>query len=590
MSAEGFTIINLGAKVGSSFKGAIRAIQKALQKIRRLKDKAFAFGGKLAKAAAVGATAFALLARHAIGFNLAMAEVSTLVDTGVVKMKPLTKEVLALSLELGKSPTEIAKGLYQTISAGAETAAQAMEILKISTKASVGGVAEVEDAVKLLTATINSYGDANLKATNVADVAFIAVEKGITTFGELAAKMSAVIPIAASLNIRFEEVFASVAAVTKLGTPTAQAVTEIKAAMASIIKPTAAMNKLFKDQGGIVAAVKDRSFGLAGVLKVIKAETGGSSEKIGQLTTSLEALNGLVKLTGGANKFFTETLTKMTTETGASEVAFNKMADSAGFKVNAALNAINVVATQLGEKALVKIADVIEQYGGPAQIVEDLKAKFDEWLPTIKLVVKEVKDSLPVMGQMWAAARLVWTVFKEGIGILTDFHVTVFGLAKTAIPLLVEGFKLVKRFTIGLLVTQFGSLADSILTVGNAIGLISDKKLEGFRNFLKDARDLDKLKDQAGVTGARAGQLFDTTVSSLGKFSDRSKLRGQRIKAADNQLGAANVEAAEAAFAARAAAQEALRGDKKLLEDTFKKAIKEQQTLRNQNMALSVRD
>ncbi|MGC9355908.1 MAG: phage tail tape measure protein, partial [Mariniphaga sp.] len=60
------------------------------------------------------------------------------------------------------------------------------------------------------------------------------MEKGKTTFPELASNIAQVAPLAASMNITFEEVAASVASLTKQGVNTPMAFTQIRQAILSV--------------------------------------------------------------------------------------------------------------------------------------------------------------------------------------------------------------------------------------------------------------------------------------------------------------------------------------------------------------------
>ena len=72
---------------------------------------------------------------------------------------------------------------------------------------------------------------------------------GKTSFGEMAQSMGNVIPIAAQLNVSTQELFGSIAVLTKNGIRTSEAITGLKAAYSNILKPSSEAAKLAQSLG-----------------------------------------------------------------------------------------------------------------------------------------------------------------------------------------------------------------------------------------------------------------------------------------------------------------------------------------------------
>jgi hypothetical protein len=177
------------------------------------------------------------MVRHAHDFRIAMAEVSTIVDTSAVSMEVLTRGVRELAKAHGAHEQVVAKGLYQAISAGVEAGAKSLIFLERASELAIAGVADTEQAVDVLTTVLNAYGLQVEQATRVSDVLFKTVELGKTTIPELAQNLGQAIPFAATLGTTLEEVAAIMATVTKGGINTAEAATGIKSVMAALINP-----------------------------------------------------------------------------------------------------------------------------------------------------------------------------------------------------------------------------------------------------------------------------------------------------------------------------------------------------------------
>ena len=75
-----------------------------------------------------------------------------------------------------------------------------------------------------LTTVLNAYGLEASKATDISDQMLVAQNYGKTSFGDMASSMGKVIPIASSLNVSTQELFSSIAVLTKNGIGTSEAV------------------------------------------------------------------------------------------------------------------------------------------------------------------------------------------------------------------------------------------------------------------------------------------------------------------------------------------------------------------------------
>lgn len=363
-------LIRLGVSTDKKGVTGLTSIRKGLKNL-----------GRMAMSAASGIvmlgtvlTGFSVNA--AMGFDKAMADVSTIVDTSKVNMADFRKEIKALSLEMGKSPEELTKGLYQTISAGVG-AGDAMEFLKLSTKAAIAGVAESREAVDLFTTVLNAYGMSAKEAGRVSDVAFESVRLGKTTFSELAASMGNVASIASQANISIEEMFGAVTTLTKAGIDTATASTYLKNSLVGIIKPSGEAAEAAKKYGIELNASALKNRGFIGVLDQIKEKTNGNVTAITELFPNIRGMSAVMALAGSSSEEFASILESLKVATGATGVAFEKMESSSAMKIEKALNAIKLVGLELGEKILPMIVEQIDKAGGASGVYKQMSEYVD---------------------------------------------------------------------------------------------------------------------------------------------------------------------------------------------------------------------
>ena len=277
-------------------KRTAKSIEQTGSKISGLSDKMALLSAPLLAAATAG---FKLHSDFANG----IAKISTLVDTTVVSMQKVSDEIRAVSDETGAGVADLSESVYQAISAGVD-AAHAVGFVKDMTIAAKAGFTDTTTAVNGVTTVLNAYGKSAEEATAVTDQMLLAQNFGKTSFGEMAQSMGNVIPIAAQLNVSTQELFGSIAVLTKNGIRTSEAITGLKAAYSNILKPSAEAAKLAQSLGLEFNAAHLQSVGWVKFLDEVKRATGGDAEQMAQLFGSVEGLNSILVLTGkGAGDF-----------------------------------------------------------------------------------------------------------------------------------------------------------------------------------------------------------------------------------------------------------------------------------------------
>lgn len=144
-----------------------------------------------------------------------MAEVSTMIKTNLgPSMAALTAGVRELSLVSPKSTENLSAALYDLLSASVPVS-QSLKALKESTKAAVAGLSSVKTAANLATGTANALRIPFAKMDKIFDTAFATVREGKVTFEELAASLGQVLPSATKIKSPIEELYGSIAFLTK---------------------------------------------------------------------------------------------------------------------------------------------------------------------------------------------------------------------------------------------------------------------------------------------------------------------------------------------------------------------------------------
>ncbi|NFQ84185.1 phage tail tape measure protein [Clostridium sporogenes] len=499
----------------STFAGRLRLLGSEFEKIDKkyevfdkVGNKFSSMGSKLTMGVTMPVVAAGTAAtKFAMDFEKSSAKVSTIADTTKVSMDTLKKGVIDLSNQTGMSTTDLNDALYQSISAGVDTA-HSVEFLGVAVKTAKAGFADTETAVDSLTTVLNAYGMKATDVTKISDQMMEAQNFGKTTFAEMGSSIGNVIPIAASLNVNTKELFSSLAVLTKNGIKTSEAVTGLKAAYSNILKPSDQASKMAKSLGLEFNAAHLKSVGWAKFLDEVKTKTGGNAEKMATLFGSVEGLNSVMVLTGkGAADFSTE-LGRMNDVAGLTDKSFTKVSDTTEARLKKGLNKLKNSAMELGVKLLPTVEKGIN-------LISKLTDKFNSLSPAMQQNIIKIGLASAALGPFLSGiggtikgvTGLVKTGKKVG---------TFFGLFKEAstVATAVEGVGTAAKAAggsggLGLFAGGLGKVgslalpvAGGIAAVGGAIYLAHKNTQYLNESSIKSAEQMGTMKTaMAGLNG-----------------------------------------------------------------------------------------
>ena len=322
-------------------------------------------------------------------FNKAMADVSTLIPKSTGRVLELKQAVQGMAVAHGKDTTDLARGLYQTISAFGDGAGQTVRVLEINSRAAAAGLATTEQAISLTSSVTKAYGDTSARAVQrVADLAFQTVKLGQTTFPELAASMGRAVPIAAKLGVSQEELAATFATLTGVTGNTAEVSTQVAAILRAMIKPTADMSDavtklVFSNSQAMV-----ETLGMVGALEALIGTTDRTNESVGKLFGEAIALNAIFALTGAQSETFNTKLAAMEQATGAADEAFREVTEgvnAAGFAWSQFTAGAKVAGQQLGDQIVPILLELGNQLKPVGRFLGSLIDRFGEWSSAMKI-------------------------------------------------------------------------------------------------------------------------------------------------------------------------------------------------------------
>lgn len=181
-------------------------------------------------------------------FSAAMNAANTMAGKSGDDFAKLKGSVAELSKTIPVARDELANGLYQVISNGVPED-NWIEYLQKSAKASVGGIADLGETVKVTSTIIKNYGLSWDKAGDVQDKIQLTAKNGVTSFEQLAQALPRVTSNAATLGVSIDELMATFATLTGVSGNTAEVSTQLAAIFTALVKPSNEATKMAQQMG-----------------------------------------------------------------------------------------------------------------------------------------------------------------------------------------------------------------------------------------------------------------------------------------------------------------------------------------------------
>jgi hypothetical protein len=191
----------------------------------------------------------------------------------------------------------------------------------------------------------------------VSDLASATIRLGVLTMPELSASISSVTPLASSLGVSLEELFAVQAALSGPSGSASEVYTQMSSAMTALLRQNKTMEaqfeKTFKSKGIETVAEAIGKFGLQGTLKQLVDDVGGSQEALTEMFGRIEAVRFALAATGSQAGRYTRMQKELTQVTGEVDRAVAKQTTGMGaaaFALDKTRAAAQAERIEIGEK------------------------------------------------------------------------------------------------------------------------------------------------------------------------------------------------------------------------------------------------
>lgn len=320
-------------------------------------------------------------------FGAAMKAANTMAGKNAEGFANLKGQVADLSKTLPIARDELANGLYQVISNGVPED-NWIDYLNKSAKASVGGIADLGETVKVTSTVIKNYGLAWDAAESVQDKIQLTAKNGVTSFEQLAQALPRVTANASTLGVSVDELLASFATLTGVSGNTNEVATQMAAIFTALVKPSSEATEMAEKMGiefnaaSIKAAGGLRNFltQLDASVKEYAAANGVLEQEVyAKLFGSAESLRALTPLTNQLAEKFSENVDAMANSAGTINAAYNEMSSTGS------------ATTQMLKNQLGAITDVVAGFVGGAMPILSFTSQLGITAMSITSLVKTIK-------------------------------------------------------------------------------------------------------------------------------------------------------------------------------------------------------
>lgn len=276
------------------------------------------------------------LTEESRSFGGAMAAANTMAGKNGEEFANLKDRVSELGETIPVARNELANGLYQVISNGVPEN-NWISYLEKSAKASVGGIADLGETVKVTSTIIKNYELDWEDAGAIQDKIQLTAKNGVTSFGQLAQALPRVTSNAATLGVSIDELMATFSTLTGVSGNTAEVSTQLAAIFTALVKPSSEASEMAQQMGiqfdaAAIKAAGGLSQFLTSLDKSVKqyAKSSGMLEQevYGKLFGSAESLRAITPLTNQLADKFRENVASMQNSAGTIDGAFGTMAST----------------------------------------------------------------------------------------------------------------------------------------------------------------------------------------------------------------------------------------------------------------------
>lgn len=210
-------------------------------------------------------------------------------------------EIRNLSDIYGGTIEKVTEGVYQTISNQVAQGADATRFMADAMVFARTSVSTTDEAVNLLSSSLNAYGKSSQTANEDAASLFKTIEIGRVRANQIANSFGNVAVTASEMGVSLDTVGAMLATMTVQGKNVDVSMTQIRNIMIKLLKPTEELGNYFKSIGQESGESAVKAYGFVNLLQKINAEAnkpGKGPTWLAKMFGDIRPIQGILSLTG----------------------------------------------------------------------------------------------------------------------------------------------------------------------------------------------------------------------------------------------------------------------------------------------------
>lgn len=496
-------------KVGS----AVRSISRGMvNSFRAVKASVFNLRNALVAVAAVAA------AKVAADFEKSMSQITGLVGIAEDKVSDFSEQILELGAKVGKGPRELADAMFFITSAGLR-GAEAMEALDASARAAAAGLGETKIVADAVTSAMNAYGAETLNAEQATAILVATVREGKAGAETIAQALGRVLPVASQLGVSFDQVGASIAAMTRLGLDANESATALRSIMSALLKPSKQGADALEEVGLSFAGLRKqmKEEGLLQMLTTLKEKLGDDEEALAKIVPNVRGLTGVLNLVGSEGTKTQEIFASLANTTK------NDLAKAFNVARKTSTNQF-ARAKAAAEAFVIRIGTVLLEILGPA--MEFARETFIVLGQAIKGLTGDTKD--------FSGAQDIMVAVLKGVGFVVAAVVDGIRLMTTVVNIVREGWLTLNSV---LVQNRIEAIEQRIENEGVSASLIAQRNALNaqVREIGESVLAIKRYREESR-NSATATERWSETISEV-----EARLKNQRAAAEEAAKATAKV-------------------------------------------------
>jgi TP901 family phage tail tape measure protein len=521
-----------------------------LERIAEVGDKFVSAGQKLTVGLSLP---LVLLGKRAIGLasdvQTTLAQTIGLAGGTAEQVKQANEVIRSLAGETGKGLDDLSEALLAVFSAGF-TGKAAFDILDVSAHAAAAGLGGTRDVANAVTNALSAYGPGVLSAADATDILVNAVKEGKAEASELAPQFGRLLPVASELGIRFSDVGAGLAFLTRSSGDASLSASQLAGVFNKLLKPSQQGAEALLDAGFSAERIRKelQDKGLLGTLVDIRGAVEDTGGTFSDVFDDVEALNGALALTRAEGANAAPVFDHLAESQGQLDAAFASFDETDSAKLAKASANFNVALTDFGNVALPVLAEVLGLFSTAAEAFDHLPKPLQEGATAALALAAALGPVLIIGGkvaQNFAALLPLFT--KVGKGLDAAFS----GSALTKAAKIGGGLAIIAG---GLEVINSRISADTGDTEAFLGGLVDQI------NQAASSGDFDALSAKLVALGDARNELADDFNQALDPFKKRQLTDAiTGIESIQNAAGHLRIRASDLAAQLHITTDEALK-------------------------------